>query len=188
MWRKNRQPNAHSTCLGTDINRNWPYKWGPAPNINDSTHPCEEIYPGATEGDTSEITSLTTALHQIEGQQGVKLFIDWHSYSQLFMTPYGDCKNLAEDNDEMRSIASGAAEAMSSLYGTSYISGTICEVLYPVRGSSIDYVQDNVGGDYAFGVELRDRGEYGFVLPPDQILPTSREAFEGVKYLLRNMK
>ncbi|HEX6862958.1 MAG TPA: M14 family metallopeptidase, partial [Thermoanaerobaculia bacterium] len=27
-WRKNRQPNAGSSYIGTDLNRNWGYKWG----------------------------------------------------------------------------------------------------------------------------------------------------------------
>lgn len=55
-------------------------------------------------------------------------------------------------------------------------------------GSSVDYVQDVVGADYVYAVELRDKGKNGFLLPKEEILPTSLEAFEGVKYLLRNMK
>lgn len=27
-WRKNRQPNSGSTAVGTDLNRNWNYRWG----------------------------------------------------------------------------------------------------------------------------------------------------------------
>ena len=27
-WRKNRQPNAGSSFVGTDLNRNWGYRWG----------------------------------------------------------------------------------------------------------------------------------------------------------------
>ncbi len=27
-WRKNRQPNAGSSSVGTDLNRNWDFKWG----------------------------------------------------------------------------------------------------------------------------------------------------------------
>ena len=27
-WRKNRQPNAGSSAVGTDLNRNWGYRWG----------------------------------------------------------------------------------------------------------------------------------------------------------------
>jgi carboxypeptidase T len=28
MSRKNRQPNPGSTAVGTDLNRNWGYRWG----------------------------------------------------------------------------------------------------------------------------------------------------------------
>jgi murein tripeptide amidase MpaA len=154
-----------------------------------STDPCDDLFRGETEGDAPETQVLTTALHEIERQQGLKLYIDWHSYSQVLMTPYGyNCSYVAEDNDEMQLVARGAAEAMTSVYGTHYTSGTICQVMYEASGNSIDFVTDIVGGDYAFGVELRDLGDYGFVLPPEQILPTCREAFEGVKYLLRNLK
>jgi hypothetical protein len=27
MWRKNRSPSPGSSCLGTDLNRNFGYKW-----------------------------------------------------------------------------------------------------------------------------------------------------------------
>jgi len=30
---------------------------------------------------------------------------------------------------------------------------------------------------------LRDTGAYGFVLPPDQIIPTGEENFEAICYL-----
>jgi len=32
-------------------------------------------------------------------------------------------------------------------------------------------------------VELRDQGEYGFLLPPEQIIPSGLETFEAVKAL-----
>lgn len=60
--------------------------------------------------------------------------------------------------------------------------------VYAVSGGSIDYVQDIIQAQYTLIVELRDEGEYGFVLPADQILATGQEAYEGVKYLLRSMK
>ena len=27
LWRKNRQPRSHNSCIGTDVNRNWPHYW-----------------------------------------------------------------------------------------------------------------------------------------------------------------
>jgi len=36
-------------------------------------------------------------------------------------------------------------------------------------------------------VELRDTGNYGFILPASQILPTGEEMWAGLSYLLKNM-
>jgi murein tripeptide amidase MpaA len=41
---------------------------------------------------------------------------------------------------------------------------------------------------YSFSAELRDTGNYGFILPADQIYPSGIETWAGVKYLLANMK
>jgi murein tripeptide amidase MpaA len=78
--------------------------------------------------------------------------------------------------------------AIKSVHGTSFTSGPICSTIYKATGSSVDYVNDVVGGDYTFTVELRDTGNYGFVLPANQILPSGEEAYAGVRYLLQNMK
>ena len=83
MWRKNRQTTAGSSCLGHDINRNWPYKWeGPG----SSTNPCAQDSRGASAGDAPETKALSDFLKQVKSAQGLKLYIDYHSYSQLFMT------------------------------------------------------------------------------------------------------
>lgn len=84
MWRKNRQTTPGSNCLGHDINRNWPYKW----NIEDgaSTNPCAEDFRGKSAGDAPETKALSEFLRKVKAAQGLKLYIDWHSYSQLFMT------------------------------------------------------------------------------------------------------
>ena len=44
-WRKNRQPNAGSSAIGTDLNRNWGYKWGCCGGSSGT--PSSETYRGA---------------------------------------------------------------------------------------------------------------------------------------------
>jgi hypothetical protein len=43
---------------------------------------------------------------------------------------------------------------------------------------------------YSYAVELRDTGEYGFLLPADQIIPSGKETLEAMKalstYVLNN--
>lgn len=85
-------------------------------------------------------------------------------------------------------MAKGAVAAIKAVHGTSFDYGPICSTIYKATGSSVDYVNDVVKSDYTFTSELRDTGNYGFVLPANQILPSGEEAYAGVRYLLLNMK
>ena len=58
----------------------------------------------------------------------------------------------------------------------------------PAAGGSEDWTYGELGVKYSFSVELRDTGRYGFLLPPDQIIPTGEETFEGLKALVNSMK
>ena len=78
--------------------------------------------------------------------------------------------------------------AIRGVYGTVFRSGAICPTIYQVSGSSVDYVTDVSKAQYTFTSELRDTGNYGFVLPADQILPSAVESFAGLRYLLLNLK
>ncbi|OAA54702.1 carboxypeptidase A1 precursor [Cordyceps fumosorosea ARSEF 2679] len=187
MWRKNRQTTAGSSCLGHDINRNWPYQWNVGGGA--STNPCADDFRGASAGDAPETKSLSGFLQSVKNAQGLKLYIDYHSYSQLFMTPYGySCNAVAPNNAVLQALARGTAGAMGNRYGTAFRYGPICSTIYKATGSSVDYVADVVKADHTFTAELRDTGRYGFVLPPEQIRPSGEEAFDGVAYLLTNMK
>ena len=54
-------------------------------------------------------------------------------------------------------------------------------VLYQSSGNGRDYVTDVGKAQFGWGIELRDT-QYGFVLPPEQILPSGIEIWEGLKY------
>ena len=55
-------------------------------------------------------------------------------------------------------------------------------------GGSKDYTYGELGIKYSFALELRDRGQYGFLLPANQIVPTAMETFEGIKAMAKEMK
>ncbi|MCJ1240681.1 hypothetical protein MMC14_008685 [Varicellaria rhodocarpa] len=208
LWRKNRQTTSGSSCLGHDINRNWPYMWSVAGGA--STDPCaedfkgneyspkqQEVLPanqnhllGLQQGDAPETGVLSSYLNTLaKASTGLKLYIDYHSYSQLFMTPYGySCTVVATNNANLQSLAGGVVAAIKAVYGTVFQYGPICTTIYQATGSSVDYVNDVTKAQYAFTSELRDTGKNGFVLPANQILPSAVEAYAGVRYLLLNMK
>jgi hypothetical protein len=55
-------------------------------------------------------------------------------------------------------------------------------------GNSIDWVKDALGTRFPFIWELRDNGRYGFILPANQIIDTSEEAWNSVEVILRRAK
>lgn len=104
LWRKNRQTLPGSSCIGRDINRNWPYQWDvPGGASSDpcdltfrGTAPWHQLFPsfslisklpiGTSPGDSTELPVLSSYLNRLAADTGVRLYIDFHSYSQLFMT------------------------------------------------------------------------------------------------------
>jgi hypothetical protein len=55
----------------------------------------------------------------------------------------------------------------------------------PNSGSVADWGYEVLGVKFSFGVELRDQGQFGFVLPATQIIPTAEENFEAMKVFFR---
>lgn len=53
-------------------------------------------------------------------------------------------------------------------------------MLDPASGSSLDWVKGNFNTSLVYVYELRDRGRYGFLLPPDQIIPTGEETLDSL--------
>ncbi|EKG18003.1 Peptidase M14 carboxypeptidase A [Macrophomina phaseolina MS6] len=187
LWRKNRQPASGSSCIGTDINRNWATGWSVAGGS--STNPCDETYRGSAALSAPETAGLAAFSRAVRDRQGVKMYMDWHSYSQLWMTPYGyTCNSLPTTNSELQRINAGAVAAIEAVYGTQFEYGPVCQTIYQASGSSVDYANDVVRSQYTFTAELRDTGRYGFVLPANQIRPTSEEMWAGINYVLANMR
>lgn len=186
LWRKNRQVNSGNSCVGRDINRNWPYVWSQADGA--STDPCAEDYKGPSAGDGTETKVLKALIDGLASGLGVKMYTDFHSYSQLFMYPYGyDCSAVVPNSATYQSLARGTVSAIKAVHGTSFTPGPICSTIYQVSGDSVDYASDVAKAEYSFTVELRDTGRYGFVLPASQIVPSAQEMWAGIKYLLAHM-
>ncbi|EER28044.1 carboxypeptidase A1 precursor, putative [Coccidioides posadasii C735 delta SOWgp] len=184
MWRKNRTPNQ-GACPGTDLNRNWPYMWE---GSGSSPDPCDETYRGAQPGDAPETQLWLEYLPRLVESQGVKQYIDWHSYSQLFMTPYGySCSETPDNHDMHISLANAFSQAVEAVHGTSFTTGPICNTIYQANGNSVDWAVDVGNIELGFAAELRDTGRYGFVLPPDQIIPSGEETWAGIKAMFENL-
>jgi murein tripeptide amidase MpaA len=169
LWRKNRA--AHPV----DINRNWPHpSWGKSPGS--SPNPSAQTYQGPSAGSEPEVQALVKAFNATPNKIGA---IDFHSFSEAILRPYGYQDELAPDEDALLSMSQKMVEAIASVQGTKYTSMT---KLYPVTGASRDWFYDN-GKVYSYTIELSpdaDDEKYEFQLPPQEIKRVGKELWNGV--------
>jgi len=185
MWRKNRRNNEGSGCYGVDLNRNWGYAWG---GTGASRNPCASTYRGSRPFSEVETVNVRNFLKDLDDQGKLKGFIDFHAYSQMWFIPWGYKSDPSIDYEEQMRVAKVAANAVEGKHGTKFQYGSSAAILYPAAGGSEDWTYGSLGVKYSFSVELRDTGRYGFLLPPDQIIPTGEETFEGLKALVNAMQ
>ena len=88
-WRKNRQANSGSSAVGTDLNRNWAYNWGCCGGSSGTT--SSETYRGPSAESATEVKVMADFVRSrvIGGQQRITSHIDFHSYGELILWPYG---------------------------------------------------------------------------------------------------
>jgi len=55
MWRKTRRPNQGSTCIGTDPNRNFQFRWNTG---GSSSAPCSETFHGPNPNSEIEVRGI----------------------------------------------------------------------------------------------------------------------------------
>ena len=135
MWRKTRSPNAGTSCIGTDPNRNWDYSWC---TVGASRDPCQDTYCGPSPASAAEVAQVQAFV----GNHGnVVAFIDFHAYSQLWLTPWGWTSALPPraDYEEQQACAKAATDALTRVHGTRYTYGPVSTTIYPASGSSLDW-------------------------------------------------
>jgi len=184
LWRKTRSKGVNlqsgTSCQGVDGNRNWDYKWG---GEGASPFPCDITYHGPIGFSESEVRHLSYFIE--ENKDHIKAVISVHSYSQLLLYPYNYAEGEYPDNKaEHDTLGSNMQVAMRDLYNKTYIYGQGAETIYVCTGVTTDWTAGVAGIDINFTFELRDEGEYGFLLPPDQIIPTAEELLAAFKVLV----
>jgi len=189
MWRKTRSPpkspgfgNLFGYCKGADPNRNWNFEWG---GKGTSKNQCSPIYHGTTPASEPEVQSTQDFFMTIKDR--VKLFLTFHSYSQLLLLPWGYDNKRTEDFDELMAVGIKALQALEVPYGTKYKIGATAELLYAAAGGSFDWAKGVAGVKYSYAFELRDEGRFGFLLPPSNIIPSGKETFEALKSMSEDM-
>jgi len=91
-WRKNRQPTPGASAIGTDVNRNFGFKWGCC--NGSSGKPAADTYRGPAPWSTPEAKAYRDFVRSrvVGGRQQIKVAITWHSSGELILWPYGYTK------------------------------------------------------------------------------------------------
>jgi len=179
LWRKTRSENVGYNCFGTDPNRNWGYHWGES---GSSSWPCSQIYAGTEAFSEIEMQNVRDVILDLKP----RMYLTFHSYSQIWMYPWGYTFDLPETVDDLKPLATAAVDAVTAVFGTKFAVGTATETLGSTSaGGSDDWNLGVAGTEYAYTIELRDTGKYGFLLPPDQIEDSGKEIYEGFKVVAK---
>ncbi|MFF1379563.1 M14 family metallopeptidase [Streptomyces sp. NPDC058308] len=183
-WRLNRQPNPGGRT-GTDLNRNWGYKWGCCGGSSGT--PGSETYRGSAAESAPEVKVVANFVRSrvVGGKQQIKAGIDFHTYSELVLWPYGYTYNdtapgLTQDDRDAHA-AVGRKMAASNGYTPEQSSD-----LYITDGT----IDDWLWGDqkiFSYTFEMYPRSGGGGFYPPDEVIEreTSRNR-DAVLQLLEN--
>jgi carboxypeptidase T len=155
-WRLNRQPNEGSSAIGTDLNRNWAYEWGCCGGSSGT--PGSETYRGAAPESAPETQVVADFVRSrvVDGEQQITTNIDWHTYSELVLWPYGytyddTAPGLTQDDaDAFQALGTAMAETNG----------------YTPEQASELYITDGTIDDWLWG----DQGIFSFTF---EMYPTS---------------
>ena len=132
-WRKNKRDNDNDGIFeenddGVDLNRNFSYEWG-YDDAGSSPDPTTQTYRGPSpfsEPETQAIKWLTDSIQPV-------VAIDYHTYSNLLMFPWGYANIPIPDDSVMRAFA----KRMTEVNG--YAVGRPGELLYNANGVTVDW-------------------------------------------------
>src|SRR4051812_40990999 len=177
-WRKNRQGN------GTDLNRNWSYQWGCCGGSSGTT--TSETYRGPSAFSAPETAAVRNFVQSrvVGGQQQIKVAIDFHTYSELVLWPYGYTTAntaaglTADDQAALSTIGRDMA-------GTNGYTPEQASDLYIADGTIDDWLWGNYKV-FAYTFEMYPTSSSPGFYPPDEVI--SREVTRNREAVLRLME
>ncbi len=177
-WRKNRRNNGGGT-FGVDLNRNWGYQWGLL--SGGSSNSADDTYFGTAPFSEPELVALRNF---INGLTNFKSFVSYHSYSELYLRPWGHTTSDPPGEQTLRSVAQRNISRIAAVNGHTYSEN----ISYTSSGEATDFIwqEKRVA---AFTPELRPTccpGNAGFSPAPTEILPTCRENYPAATALIHD--
>ncbi|KAL5250250.1 hypothetical protein ACHWQZ_G016099 [Mnemiopsis leidyi] len=149
-----------------------------------------ELYPGEDPFDQENVKIVKTYLE--EQRDKLKVYLSYHSYSQLFLLPLGYSLDPTPDREHHVKVGKAVVAAVYSRHQKNYIAQSFAE-MYPASGVSADWTYEDLNVTDSYTIELRpeylgEDHDFQFELPEEQILGTAEENFEGLLAVLNNVK
>jgi len=130
MWRKNRRDNLNGT-FGVDLNRNYGSNWG-YDNIGSSPNTSSDTY----RGDIPFSEPETQAIRDYCNQHQFKLTLNYHTFGNLLIYPYGYIANYQTPDS---ALFNRFAQLLTSVNNYTYGTG-MQTVGYVTNGDSDDWM------------------------------------------------
>jgi len=184
MWRKTRSKQG-TVCYGVDPNRNFDFHWDEEGTSNNCN---SEIYAGPRAFSEPECQNMANWIQRLADHNNLKAMITLHTFGQLWLVPYGYTSPpvYPPDYDELLQAAQDGAEALQEVHGTEYTVENSAG-LYPAAGASDDWSKGVAQVKFVYTIELRDTGDYGFVAPASEIIPTADETWAGIQVIAQRV-
>jgi len=151
-WRKNRQPTSGSSSVGTDLNRNYAYRWGCCGGS--SATPSSSRFRGRSALSAPETRAMTDFVKSrvVGGRQQIRAAISFHTTGRLVMYPYGyTLTNTPSDmTRDDRAVFVELARRMATTSGYRPIQASD---LYISSGTSRDWLY-GAYRTFAFTIEM----------------------------------
>jgi murein tripeptide amidase MpaA len=209
MWRKNLEdfpPQKYAMlmesaddddesegCYGTDLNRNWAqgsqfHKVVAGEEVSNSE--CSNTFQGSKPMSEKEVQNLANYVQGRKSSGGnIAAFVDVHSYSQKVIPAGCDNQKMSQQARQRHlHVTTNVAKAMSEVAGKSYTSGECSSIMYACSGVAHDWAHFDARIPVSMAIELRDQGQYGFLVPPRMIKDTGKEMLAGVQALAKAHK
>ena len=137
-WRKNRQPNAGSTAIGTDLNRNYDYRWACCGGSSGTKSSLTYRGPKAFSApETRAMRDFITG-RVVGGRQQITSAITFHTAGEQILWPYG--YTTADVPADMTVDDQAALRALGvRLAGKNGYRAMQSSSLYVTDGDEIDY-------------------------------------------------
>jgi hypothetical protein len=187
-WRKNRQPNAGTTAVGTDPNRNYGYRWGCCGGSSGNPSAWNYRGPAAWSATETRVLGDFVLSRVVDGEQQIRTHVTLHTNGELILWPYGytrtDIPSDMTADDHATFVAMARAMAAMNGYTAQQSSD-----LYVTDGDQIDWMYAT-HGIFSFTFELyptEQVSSHADHEPPDEVIAAQTARNRGALLYLIDM-